>query len=625
MPKPLEFSTFPSLLLVATLFRLALNISATRLILADADAGKVIDTIGNVVVGGNYVIGMIVFLVLVVVQYVVITNGAQRVAEVAARFTLDSMPGKQMSIDADMNMGLIDELEAKQRRKMIEKEANFYGSMDGASRFVKGDAIAGIIIILIDIIGGLTIGIAQKGMEWGEALQTYTLLTIGDGIVTQVPALVIATGTGIIVTRAATDAELSEEISKQVTAFPKALMFVAAALFAVLFLPGIPAMPVLILLAIVIALTWVAFGASASVEEELDFQEDEEAAAAKDDIYSLMKVEPVEIAVGKNLINLVGDEDSLFMERIVGFRKQYALDMGFVMPKVRVKDDKKLGPNTYEIRIYEAKIAAGDILADRFLAINPGNVEADIEGIETHDPTYNIPALWVTEDTRLEAKEAGFTLVEPPTVMLTHISETLKQHAPQLLTRSETENIINHAKKRNASLVEDLIPALLTIGEIQKVLQNLLSEKVPIRNIERIVEIIAEACVRNKDAEYLTEAVRQGLGSAICQGLVNTEGELHVITLDPTVEQKISSGIRTIDNKSSIVLEPNFAQLLIQRLSAEVENMLGQNHTPVLLCPPTLRSHIRNFTERMIPQLSVLSLSEVPSTVDLKSFGMVNV
>lgn len=625
MGKPLEFSTFPSLLLIATLFRLSLNISATRLILSDADAGQVIAAIGNYVVGGNYVIGLIVFLVLVVVQYVVVTNGAQRVAEVAARFTLDSMPGKQMSIDADMNMGLIDENEARERRKTIEKEANFYGAMDGASRFVKGDAIAGIIIILIDIIGGLAIGVAQMGMGWGDALQTFTLLTIGDGIVTQVPALVIATATGIIVTRAATDAQLSDEIYKQITAYPKTLVLVSLGLFLLLFLPGIPNFPVLFLLLLSSSMAWFAYKARNQGANEAAEAEQKQAAEAVDDIYSMMNVEPIEVSVGQNLIPIVGGEDSLFMDRIIAFRKQYALEMGFVIPKVRMKDDKKLEPNAYDIGVYGTRVGGGEILSDRILAINPGGERAKLEGIETKDPTYGLPAIWIVEDVRQQARSAGYTLVEPATVLMTHISELIRQQSPNLLTRNETEEIINRVKQQQTGLVDELIPNILSMGEVQKVLQELLREKVSIRNIGQILEVLVDNGARSKDPEVLTEMVRQQLGSVICQGLTSHEGELYVMTLDPTIEQAIASSIRAVDERSSLVLEPKFSEQLLKRIAGEVEKMLNSNMMPVLLCAPSLRRHLRKLTERIVPHMSVLSLTEVPNNCQLRAFSMVNI
>ncbi len=625
MGKPLEFSTFPALLLIVTLFRLGLNISATRLILSDANAGQVIASIGEYVVSGNYVIGLIVFLVLIVIQYVVVTNGAQRVAEVAARFTLDSMPGKQMAIDADLNMGLIDQNEARERRKAIEKEANFYGAMDGASRFVKGDAIAGIIIILINIIGGLAIGISQKGMSWGEALQIYTLLTIGDGIVTQVPALIVATATGIIVTRAATDAQLSSEVAKQVTAYPKTIVLVAFALGALMLLPGIPMWPVLLLLGVAGFVYWAARQTNREKAIEKEKQAGEAGKTTDEDLYGLIAVEPVEVSIGQNLAPIAGGESSLFMDRIVAFRKQFALDMGFVFPKVRIKDDKKLGPNHYEISIYGTRVASGDLLADRFLAIEPGQVRMRVDGVTTKDPTYGLPAVWVLEDQRKLARESGYTVVDPMTVLFTHLSETIKQHSPNLLTRAETERMVGRVRERQASLVEELVPKILSLGDVQKVLQNLLRERVPLRNMESILEVLADVGGRNRDPEFLTEQVRERVGASICQRLTNTDGELHVLTLDPTIEQTIAGAIRTVDERASLVLEPRFAEQLIRRLTADIERMMSSNMMPVILCAPSLRRHIRKLTERIMPQLSIISLSEVPHTVSLKSFGMVTV
>lgn len=624
MGKPLEFSTFPSLLLIATLFRLGLNISATRLILGQADAGRVIGAIGEFVVSGNYVIGLIVFLVLIVVQYVVVTNGAQRVAEVAARFTLDSMPGKQMSIDADLNMGLIDQDEARERRKNIEREGNFYGAMDGASRFVKGDAIAGIIIILINIVGGLAIGVTQLGMNWAQALQTYTLLTVGDGIVTQIPALIIATGTGIIVTRAATDAQLSDEVSKQVTAYPKTILLVGVGLVALMFLPGIPLLPVALLLGVTVLLFVFAFRAWSKRSTEVT-SDAKKAASEGEDLYGLLMVEPIEISVGQNLIPVVGSDGSVFMDRIVAFRKQCAFDVGFVFPKVRIKDNKKHGPNHYQVSIYGTKVADGEIMCDRLLAISAGGDHVSLDGVAARDPTYGLPALWIVEDQRQRAREAGYTVVDPSTVLLTHVTEVVRQQSPNLLTRAETERIVNRVRERQSSLIEELIPKVLSIGEVQKVLQNLLREKVSIRNIEAILEVLTDFGGRNRDPEFLTEQVRERLGATICQSLTNTEGELYVLTLDPGIEQAISSSIRAVDEKAALVLEPKFAEQLLRRMVGEVEKMMSSNLMPVVLCSPTLRRHVRRFTERVMPQLSVVSLSEVPNGVNLKAFGMVSV
>jgi flagellar biosynthesis protein FlhA len=623
MAKPLEFSTFPSLLLIATLFRLGLNVSATRLILSDAYAGDVIGAIGNHVVAGNYVVGFIVFLILIVVQYVVVTNGAQRVAEVAARFTLDSMPGKQMSIDADLNMGLIDQDQARERRRTIEREANFYGAMDGASRFVKGDAIAGVIIILINVVGGLAIGIAQRGMSWSEALQTFTLLTVGDGIVTQVPALVIATGTGIIVTRAATDARLAAEVAAQVLSHPRAVLLVILALVALAFLPGMPAFAVLGL-----ALAGGAiYLAARRRESRADDEQKAKAGAAEGDsadLYGMLSVEPIELVVGQSLIPLVGTGGS-FTERVVAFRKQFALDMGAVFPRVRVKDEKKLAPNRYEVRIFGTKVADGDVIADRSLAINPGGQRERLEGVESRDPTYGLPAFWIADPAKARAREAGYTVVDPLTVLVTHFTEVVKQQAPNLLTRAETERLIGRVREQQPGLVQDLVPKVLTLGEVQKVLQNLLREKVPIRNMEAILEVLADHGVKVKEADALTELARERLGGTICQSLASPAGELYVLTLDPAVEQQMLASIRSVDERAALAIEPRLAEQLLRKLGAEVDRMLSSDLTPVILCAPSLRRHVRRFTERLMPQLSVLSLSEVPGSLNLKAFAMVGV
>jgi len=621
--KPLQFSTFPSLLLIATLFRLALNISATRLILSDANAGKVIAAIGQHVVADNYIIGLIVFLVLIVVQYVVVTNGAQRVAEVAARFTLDSMPGKQMSIDADLSAGLIDDAEARSRRKQIEREGNFYGAMDGASKFVKGDAIAGIIIVLIDIIGGLAIGIAQKNMSWSDALHTYTLLTIGDGIVTQIPALIISVGTGLIVTRAGSDSFLSHEISRQIIAYPKTLLLISGGLLLVMALPGIPVFPVFIIFTVVALVTVYAYkrGDAGSGGSDKSAEQDSQA----EDIYGLLTVEPVEISIGSNLIPLVGGEESLFMDRIVAFRKQYALEVGFVIPKVRVKDNKRLAPNSYEIFINGAKTGSGELLIDKLLAINPGNVSETLLGVETKDPSYGLPALWISETLRERAKGAGYTIVEPGTVLMTHLGEIFRQQSPNLLNRAETERLINRARESAAGLVEELIPNVLTVSEVQKIFQNLLRERVSIRNVDMILEVLVDYGKQNKDPGFLTELVRQKLSSVICQSLMGEEGSVYVLTLDPSIEQSMAGGLRSQEGRSGFVIDPKFSEQLIARLSDQVESMLNANLFPVLLCAPELRRHIRSFTERMLPNLSVLSMSEIPNGVQLKSYGMVTI
>jgi flagellar biosynthesis protein FlhA len=619
--KPLQFSTFPSILLIATLFRLSLNIAATRLVLGDAYAGEVIDAIGSHVVSGNYVMGMIVFLVLVVVQYVVVTNGAQRVAEVAARFTLDAMPGKQMSIDADLNMGLINEQQAQKRRKEIEKEANFYGAMDGASKFVKGDAIAGIIIILIDIIGGLIIGVAQMGMEWSEALHRFTLLTIGDGIVTQIPALVIATGTGIIVTRAASDDSLSMAVSSQVTKYPKILILVGLTLLALMLLPGIPAFPVFLVLLIVALVAFYSFRNRQQLPEE--FQE-VETESGEQDLYGMLEVDPVEIQVGQRLVPLFGGDDSLFMERIAAFRKQFALEQGCVIPKVRVRDNKRLPPQGYEIKLYGAKVGSGEVLDDRCLAINPGQSGKSLEGIQTKDPTYGLPAVWVVEEQVSLARESGYTIVEPSMVLMTHLSEIIRQQSSNLLTRAETERLIERVKEQDPGLIDELIPGVMGYTDVQKVLQNLLKEKVSIRNMRLILESLVDSAKQTKDFDQLTELVRQKLGPLICQSLINKEGDLHVLLLDPSIERTLSAGVRTEKEKSRLTLDPSLSQQILNKIALSVERMMQSNLMPVLLCAPELRRHLRLYTERVMPHLAVLSMTEVPHAINVKSFGMVS-
>jgi flagellar biosynthesis protein FlhA len=630
MARPVEFSTFPSLLLIATLFRLSLNVAATRLILSDADAGKVISAIGSYVVGGNYVIGLIVFLILIVVQYVVVTSGAQRVSEVAARFTLDSMPGQQMSIDADLNMGFIDQAEAQRRRKNIEKEAAFYGAMDGASKFVKGDAIAGIVILLINIVGGLLIGVMQHHIPWGQALQTYTLLTIGDGIVTQVPALVIAVGTGIIVTRSAADANLSQEALRQITSFPKTLLLVAGTLCGLLLLPGIPALPTLALIAAVLGVAAVAHrlrgSADTQAAAEADAESSDKGTPGADDPYANLPVEPVEVHVGHNWVALVNQPDGLFMERIKLFRKQYAQELGLVLPRVRFKDSAKLGADRYEISVDGVPVAKGEARTAQWLAIHPSGDVRSVPGEVTRDPTYGLPALWIEEEHRAAAAAGRFTLVDGPTVLMTHLTEVLRRESAALLTRAETDRLLARVRQSQPGLVEELIPTVLSVGDVQKVLQNLLREKVSIRHIDAILETLADAGRGTKDAAILTEHVRQRLRSAICQGLVGEATSLQVMTLDPMIESRLMQGLQEAHaNSQAYALEPKLAEQFMARMVQQAEQMMKNNLLPVLLCTPDLRRHIRSLCERAMPHLRVLSLTEIPQNIELKSYGVVTI
>lgn len=621
--RPIGFSTFPSILLMATLFRLSLNIAATRLILSDADAGQVIGAVGAYVIEGNYVIGLVVFLILIVVQFVVVTSGAQRVAEVAARFTLDSLPGKQMSIDADLNMGLIDEKDAQQRRKDIEREANFYGSMDGASKFVKGDAVAGIIIILIDIIGGLAIGVAQKGMSWSEALHTYTLLTVGDGIVTQIPALVISTATGIIVTRAASDAFFGEELANQIGQYPKSLSMVVIFLLGILFLPGIPATPVLFFIMAGIALFYAAYkvnknseGAVGKVDSNIQNEESE-------DLYSSMKVAPLSIEVGRNLVNMVGDDQGLFLAKIKSLRKQYANDMGFVFPEVVINDSKSISENHYLIKIFGSKVGEGDIYPDRQMAITTEKISG-LAGIVTKDPSYGLPAVWIESTEEDSAKSLGCTLVGPIAVLATHFSELIKHHAKDLLDISEVTKILSRIRSENQFLYDELIPNLMTISDVQKVLKNLLHEKISIRNIELIFEALIDGARTTKSSEDLTEVARQRLSSSICENLLSKENELNVLTFDVDLERSLHMSIRSDENTAPILLlDPMIMEKVLVKIASQCDRMLKINLKPVLLCSPALRRHIKKLVERVAPHLYVISLAEVPGNITLKSTDII--
>jgi flagellar biosynthesis protein FlhA len=625
MARPVEFSTFPSLLLIATLYRLSLNVAATRLILSDGDAGKVISAIGSYVVGGNYVIGLIVFLILIVVQYVVVTSGAQRVSEVAARFTLDSMPGQQMSIDADLNMGFIDQEEAQRRRKNLEKEAGFYGAMDGASKFVKGDAIAGIVILLVNIIGGLIIGVMQHGMPWAEALQTYTLLTIGDGIVTQVPALVIAVGTGIIVTRSASDGNLSQQALRQILSFPKTLLIVASALFVLLFLPGMPVLPTFVLLAGVLTIAWFAKTRADGAAGEDEQAGDPETGPETDDPYAALVVHPVEVVVGSSWAHIVKGGDSLFFDRIAAFRQQYARESGLVLPKARFRDSAKIAPDRYEIYVDGTLSGKGEARLDCILAIHPNGDVRSVPGEATRDPTYGLPALWIQEHQREQAAAAKYTLVDAQTVFMTHLNEVLRRESARLLSRAETDKLLARVRQVQPSLVEELVPTVLAVSDIQKVLQNLLREKVSIRHIEAILETLADAGRTSKDVAWLTELVRQRLGQAICQELLGAASFLQVMTIDPMVEARLLHGIAGAGAAAQPhALDPKLTEQFVAKLTQTGERMMKQNLLPVLLCAPELRRHVRTLSERVMPHLRVLAMTEVPQSIELRSYGIVS-
>ena len=619
--RPTDFSTFPSLLLVATLFRLSLNVAASRLILADGDAGRVIAAIGSYVVAGNIVVGLVVFVILIVVQYVVVTNGAQRVSEVAARFTLDSMPGQQMSIDADLNMGFIDQAEAQRRRKALEREAAFYGAMDGASKFVKGDAIAGILILLINIGGGLVIGLVQHHLSWSQALQTYTLLTIGDGIVTQVPALVIAVGTGIIVTRSASDGNLSQQALRQVTAFPKTLVLVALALAGLLCLPGIPAAPAAALMAAAALTAWLARRPRAAAEPETPAVP----AAVAEQGEILQSVEPVEVLVGSGWVAGKEDAGSLFEDRIAALRRQHAQEYGVVLPAVRFRGAARLAADAYEIHVDGAVAARGEVRRGQLLAIHPSGDLRSVPGEPTRDPSYGLPALWIDAALREQAAAARYTLVDAQTVFMTHLTEVLRRESATLLTRAETDKLLARVRQAQPTLVEELVPVVLSVGDVQKVIQNLLREKVSIRHLHAILETLADAGRASKDTGVLTEAVRQRLGHAICQSLAGNAASLHVLTIDPAVESRFLQSLQASarDAAASVGFEPKLVEKFLLHLMQQADRMMKSNLLPVLLCAPELRRHLRTLSERGLPHLRVLSMAEIPQAIELKSYGTV--
>jgi flagellar biosynthesis protein FlhA len=618
--KPVEFSTFPSLLLVATLFRLALNVAATRLILTDGDAGEVIGSVGTFAIQGSFVIGLVVFLILIIVQFVVVTSGAQRVSEVAARFTLDAVPGQQMSIDADLNMGLIDQDEAKARRKALEKETSFYGAMDGASKFVKGDAIASIIIVLINMIAGWIIGVSQRGLEWGEALQQYTLLTIGDGIVTQVPALIISVATGIIVTRSAADRQLSTEILAQLGSVPKISLIVMTALFFLLLLPGMPKWPIIILL-LLFAAAWFAARGKAKAAQTPD---DEAFDAAADAIVEAAAMKPAAISVGlgKDLAEAWLPMKPVIAERITALRKQRAESTGLTIPAVIIEDGNNLGGNDYEVKLFGTVYARANVQPEMILAIRSNSSRDGLTGIEARDPAFGLPALWINNEQRDKAQGLGFTLVDPITVLMTHLGEIVRSEAALLLTRNDVVAMLEGVRNRQAGLVEELVPNIMSVSDIQRVLQNLANEEVAIRNIDLICEALVDVGRLTKDHGELTELVRQKLSYIICNDLKGTNQQLSVLSLDPRIEAQITDAINRSEGGSSMIIEPRLAESIMRKIIPLVDAMTQQGVAPALLCGPSIRRQLKSFLRRTAPRLAVISVNEVPQSIDLRSFDI---
>ncbi|GGK13626.1 flagellar biosynthesis protein FlhA [Caldalkalibacillus thermarum] len=625
----LQFSIFPALLLLTTLFRLGLNVSTTRAILTGADAGTVIQTFGEFVVGGSVIVGFLVFLILVIIQFIVITKGSERVAEVAARFTLDAMPGKQMSIDADLNAGLINEQQARERREKIEKEADFYGAMDGAAKFVKGDAIAAIVITIINILGGLLIGMMVMGMPLNEAASTYTLLSIGDGLVSQIPALLLSTATGIVVTRVASDGNLSLDISRQVFAYPK-LLYVVGGTIALL---GILT-PINPFLTLSIA-GFISFGgfkmeqALKEQQEQQDVQEEEQAleeVKGPESVLPLLEVDPIEFEFGYSLIPLAdANQGGDLLDRVVMIRRQCALELGMIVPVIRIRDNIQLKPNEYVIKIRGNRVAQGELLLDHYLAMSPGVEDESIEGIETVEPAFGLPALWITEEMKERAEMAGYTVVDPPSVVSTHLTEVIKRHAHELLGRQEVKTLLDHVKESAPAVVEELIPDLLTVGDVQKVLRNLLQERVSIRNLPLILESLADHASHTKDPDLLTEYVRQSLARQITHQYAGDNGSLKVITAGASLEKRIADAIQQTEQGPYLALDPETTQQIYQAVLEEVKRVQQVGAEPVLLTSPMIRMHLRRLLARYLPDLPVLSYNELDADIEVQSVGVVNV
>ncbi len=619
----LQFSVFPSLLLVLTLFRLALNISATRAILLSGYAGHVIDAFGNFVIGGNYAVGFVVFLILVIIQFVVITNGAGRVAEVAARFTLDAMPGKQMSIDSDLNAGLITEQEARERRQKVAREADFYGAMDGASKFVRGDAIAAVVILLVNVIGGFIVGMAQQGLGVMEALQRYTLLTVGEGLVAQIPALLISTATGIIVTRAAATSALGQDAVSQLLAQPRVLNIVAGALGVLGILPGLPKIPFFLLAAGAFMMASL-LRQNLRAQEVAQEQQPSRPVGTPENVNELLAVDRMGLEIGYALIPLVDlQQNGDLLERVTLMRRQIALDLGIIVPPIRIRDNMQLPPNTYSIKLKGVEIARGEVLPRSYLAMNPGHARETIEGIPTKEPAFGLPALWIDENVRRRAEAAGYTVVDATSVVITHLQEVIKANAAEILTRQDVASLVETLRQAQPAVVDELIPNLLSLGEVQKVLCNLLRERVPIRDLGTILEALADGARVTKDVDQLTELVRRALARMLCQRYRSHDGSIYVTTLDPNVEQTLLEALQPTEQGTFVAIEPSLAQRILDRLKEQVERMVTVGYTPIVLCSPKVRAWFRKLTERAFPNLIVLSYSEIVAGVDVEAVGTV--
>ncbi len=626
--RPLDFSVFPSVLLIATLLRLSLNIASTRLILTHGDsgtqaAGKVIQSFGEFVIGGNFVVGFVVFMILVIINFVVITKGSGRIAEVSARFVLDAMPGKQMSIDADLNSGLVDETEARRRRQDISREADFYGSMDGASKFIRGDAIAGIIIMVINIIGGFLIGVLQKGMTVSDAIQTYTILTVGEGLVAQIPALITSTAAGIVVSRAATAENLGAEFTKQLLGNPKALASAAGVLGLLGLIPGLPHIPFLMIAAI--TGTGAYFVNQSIQKEEEKAPAEVEAVKPVEDLESLLLLDPFTLEIGYGLIPLV-EAGAPLLAKIKAIRKQVVTDMGFIVPPVHIKDNLSLKSTAYSILIKGVEIASGEVIIKKYLAISPGTEKEKIEGIPTKDPAFGLQALWIDESSVDSAQLAGYTVVDVPSVITTHLTEVIKNHSHELLGKQDVQKLLDTMAKTQPKVVEELIPGLLTLGVVQRVLQNLLKERISIRDLQTILETLSDYSAMTKDPDMLTEYVRQSLSRNITKQIQNPDGSVSVIVIDPQVERLMVEAIQTGPQGMQFFnMDPSTVDKIVASMKENFENGLIKGYQPVVLCSPATRRFVKKMAERISGSLIVVSNAEVSPNTKVYSIGAIRI
>lgn len=630
---PLNFSSFPSLLLLTTLYRLSLNIASTRLILLHGHegpgaAGRVIESFGNFVVGGNYTVGLIIFLIMVLINFIVVTKGSGRIAEVAARFTLDAMPGKQMAIDADLNAGLIDEAGAKKRRSEISQEAEFYGAMDGAAKFVRGEAIASLIIMAINICGGLFIGVISNKMGILQALQTYTLLTIGDGLVAQIPSLIISTAAGIIVSRAASDMTMGAELAKQFGMQPQALAVSAGIIIIFALVPGLPHIPFFVLGIIVGTVSYFSFQQQAlagAKKQEEEKTASEPPPGSPETVEALLPLDALQLEVGYGLIPLVDEnQEGDLLERIRGIRRQFAMDMGLVVPPLHVRDNLQIKPDEYILLLKGAEIARGEVMMGHQLAMDSGTAKRHIEGIPTTEPAFNLPAIWIQQDKKDEAQLAGYTVVDSSTVIATHLTEILRTHADELLGRQDTQKLIDNLAKTHPKVIEELVPDNLSLGGLQKVLQALLRERVSIRDLLTICETLADYAPLTKDTDILTEYVRQKLARSIV-GQLEENGKLSVLTMSPPVEDIIRESIQKTEQGSYLNLDPNLSRHVIEAAQKMVEKVTNDGYQPIILCSPVVRRHLRRLLERFMPQVTVLSNNELPNQLQIQSLGIIEV